>query len=146
MDSFLVLPSYPYCICPCLRNHLQDVLKKSFAFVFVRRLQGVLKTSQSRRMYLSYSYVLRRRLPDVLKTSWPRRKYLPWSYVFNTTSRRFQDIFNTSSGLFCKNVLPRRLKDDFETSSRRIAKMSSRHLQDVFKTYHQVKLFFFTCI
>ena len=32
----------------------------------------------------------------------------------------------------------------FKTSSRRLAKTSSRHLQDVFKTYHQVKLFLLT--
>ena len=32
----------------------------------------------------------------------------------------------------------------FKTSSRRFVKTFSRHLQDVFKTYHQVKLFLLT--
>ena len=33
-----------------------------------------------------------------------------------------------------QDVLPRRLQDVFKTSSRRLAKRSSRHLQDVLKT------------
>ena len=50
----------------------EDVLKTSFVFVFRRRLQDVLKTSWSRRIYSPNSYVFRRRLQDVFKTSWPR--------------------------------------------------------------------------
>ena len=47
-------------------------------------------------------------------------------------SIRLQDVFKTFS---------RRLQDIFKTSSRRLANTSWRHLQDVLKTYHQVKLF-----
>ena len=47
---------------------------------------------------------------DVLKTS----------FVFVlTSSRHLQDVFKTSS------------KNDFKTSTRRLAKMSSRHFEDV---------------
>ena len=52
------------------------------------------------------------------KTSWSRPVYLSWSYVFKTSSIRFQDGFKTSS---------RRLR-----------------VQDVLKTYYQVKLFLVT--
>ena len=47
----------------------ENVLKKSFVFVFRKRLQDVFKTSSSRQIYSPYSYVFRRRLQDVLKTS-----------------------------------------------------------------------------
>ena len=74
---------------------------------------------------------------DVSKTSWPRPIYSSCPYVFKTSSRR---LAITSS---------RRLQDIFKTSSRglqsvfktRLANTSWRHLQDVLKTYHQVKLF-----
>ena len=46
------------------------------------------------------------------------------------SSRRLQDIFKTSS---------RRLQDVFKMSSRRL-----QDIQDVFKTYYQVKLFLVT--
>ena len=96
----------------------EDVLKTSLVFVFRRRLQDVLiKTNM---------FVLALRLQ---KTSWSRPIYSSWLYVFKTSSRCLQDVF--------------------KTSSRRLAKTSSRHLQDVLqgclqdvlKTYHQVKLF-----
>ena len=51
---------------------------------------------------------------------------MPWSYVFKTSSRSFQDVFKTSS---------RSLKDVFKTSSGSLAKMSSRHFQDVSLSY-----------
>ena len=85
---------------------------------------------------------------DVFKTSWSRPIYSSRSYIFKTSSRRFQDIFKTSSKHLTK------------TSSKRLAKTFSRHLQDVlprrlqdvlqiylqgvFKPYHQVKLFLLT--
>ena len=71
---------------------------------------------------------------------------MSWPYFFKTSSKRLQDVFKKSS---------RRLQDVFKTSSRRfqeVFKTSSRHLQDVlqrclqdvFKTFYQVKLFFVT--
>ena len=60
---------------------------------------------------------------------------------------RTQDIFKT----FCKNVLKtfwRRLEDVLKTSWRRFDETSwkrlQKHFQDVFKTYHQVKLLLLT--
>ena len=84
---------------------------------------------------------------DVCKTSWLRGMCLPWSYIrlqkmpsrhlqdvfiktnifvlviclAMTSSRRLQNIFNTS----CKNV--------FKTSSGCLSKMSTRYLQGIFK-------------
>ena len=83
-----------------------------------RRLEDVLKAP--------FVFVFRRRLQDVFKTSCSRAIYSSWPYVFKTSSRRFQDIFKTSSRHF-QDVL-------------------QRYLQDVFKTYHQVKLFLLTCL
>ena len=97
-------------------------------------------------------------LQDVFKMSWSRPIYSSWPCVFKTSSRRFQDVFKTS----CKNVFKtssRRLQDVlktsskrlqdvlknvFKTSSRRLQDVLQRYLQDVFKTYHQVKLFLLT--
>ena len=127
----------------------EDILKTSFVFVFGRRLEDVFKTNM---------FALALRLQDVFKTSWSRPIYSSWLYVFKTSSRRFQDVFKTS----CKNVFKtssRRLQDVlktsskrlqdvlknvFKTSSRRLQDVLQRYLQDVFKTYHQVKLFLLT--
>ena len=120
-------------------------MKTSFDFFFKRHLQDVFKTSWWRRTYSYQSYVS--------KTSWSRPIYWSCPFVFKTSSRRFQDIFKTS----CHNVFKtfsRRLQDVFKTSSRRLAKTSSRrlantsgrHLQDVLKTYYQVKLFLLTSL
>ena len=125
----------------------EDFLKTSFVFIFRRRLQDVLiKTNM-------FALALR-----LQKTSWSRPIYSSWLYVFKTSSRRFQDVFKTS----CKNVFKtssRRLQDVlktsskrlqdvlknvFKTSSRRLQDVLQRYLQDVFKTYHQVKLFLLT--
>ena len=51
--------------------------------------------------------------------------------------RRLQDVL-IKTNMFASAL---RLQ---KTSSRRLAKSSSRHLQDIFKTYHQVKLFLLT--
>ena len=60
----------------------------------------------------------------------------------HTSSRRLQNIFKTSSRPRLQGA--RYLEDVFKTSSRHLAKLSSRHLQDVFNVYHQVKLFLLT--
>ena len=81
-----------------------------------------------------YIWCSRTSSEDVFQISW-----LFWSYVFKTSSRRFQDIFEASLR-HLQDVLPRRLEAFFKRSSRRVAKMSARHLQDVFKTYHLLLL------
>ena len=55
------------------------------------------------------------------KTSWSRPVYLFWSYIFKAFLRCLQDIVPRHLGQTC-----------------------SRHLQDVSKSYHQVKLFLLT--
>ena len=107
-----------------------------------------MKTSL-RRTGCPYSYVFRRRL----KTSWLRPIYLSWSYVFKTSSRRFQDVFKTTSRRVYRDqyiclghTSSRRLQDVFNTSSRHfqgifktssriLAKMYSRRFQDVSLSY-----------
>ena len=104
---------------------------------------------------------------DVLKTSSWHLLSLSSEDVFRTSSRRlYQDEYicfshKSSEDILIKtnifvlfihlqDVFKMSCKNVFKTSSRRLAKMSSRHLtktsssrhiQDVLKTYHQVKLF-----
>ena len=88
------------------------------------------------------------------KTSLRRLRLGQYIRLGHTSSKRLQDTLKTSSSAL-QDVLPRRLQDIFKTSSKRLAKTSSRHLQDVLKTfwrhlqevfkrYHQVKLFLLT--
>ena len=67
-----------------------------------------------------------------------------------TSSRRLgqdQYIFlsHTSPGRLAKTP-SRRIEDVFKTSSRHLQDILQRCLQDVFKTYHQVKLFLLTSL
>ena len=80
--------------------------------------------------------VFQKCLQDIFKISWRR-----FEDVFKTSSRYLEDVLKTSS---------RHSQDDFKTSSRFLEDiLTSKHLQDfhercfqnVFKTYHQVKLF-----
>ena len=97
----------------------------------------------------SFILVFKRRLQDVLiktnifallirlqKTSWSRPIYSSWSYVFKTCS----NVFKTSSRCLAKtsskrlqDVLLRRLEDVFKAFSRRLVKASSRLFRDVLK-------------
>ena len=60
-----------------------------------------------------------------------------------TPSRRLQDVLvkTNKTNIF---VLATCLRDFFKTSSRHLQDVLQRYLQDVFKTYHQVKLFLLT--
>ena len=81
-----------------------------------RRFQDFFKTS-CQDVFKTSS----RRLQDVLQKTSSRHL----QDVFKTFSRRLQDIFKTYS---------RRFEDVFKKSVRRLAKISSRLFQDVFKT------------
>ena len=61
---------YKKCLCTMMFISQQTfvLMKTSFVFVFIRRLQ------------------------DVFKTSWLRSIYLSWPYVFKSFSRRPQDV------------------------------------------------------
>ena len=82
----------------------------------------------------SFVFIFRRRLQDIFKTYWSRRIYSPNSYVFR---RRFQDVFKTSSRCLAKTS-SKRLQDIFKTSCKNVSETSSRHFQDVFKTSSNV--------
>ena len=79
-----------------------------------------------------------RHLEDVLKTSdvFVFRRHLVQHEYIHLSHTSSEGVFKTSWS--------RRIYLSwwyvFKTSSRRFRKMSSRHLQDVSKTYHQVKL------
>ena len=55
------------------------------------------------------------RIQGVFKTSWSRRIYSSWPYVFKTSSRHFEDVFKMS----CHHVFKTSCKNVFKTSSRR---------------------------
>ena len=108
-------------------------------------------------MKTSWRRLLSSSSEDVFKTSWSRPIYLSWPYVFKTSSRRLQDVFKTFSrhlqdvlktssrslqGVFKTSL--RRFEDVFKMSSRHIQDFLQRYLQDVFKVYHQVNLFYLT--
>ena len=120
----------------------EDVLKASFVLVFRRRLQDVLKTSWSRWIYLPNSYVFRTGLQDVLIKINIIVLVIRLQDVFKMFSRRLQNVFKTSSRRL-EDVFKSSCKNVFKTSSRRLQDVFQdlqRSLQDIFKTYHQVKL------
>ena len=81
------------------------------------------------------------------KTSWSRPIYSFWPYV-KTSSRRFQDVFKTSSkclqDVLVKTsifVLANCLQDVCKTFLRRLAKKSSRRFEDVLKTSWSIPIY-----
>ena len=100
-------------------------------------------------MKTSYVFVFRWCLQDVLiktnivtlvihlqKTSSRRLDQDEYIRLGDTSSRHLQDVFKTS----CQDVFKVSCKNFFKTSSRLLEKMSPKHFQDVFKTYHQVRI------
>ena len=94
---------------------------------------------------------------DVLKTSWRRLSSSSSEEVLKTFSRRLDQVeyvrlsLTSSEDVLVKtNILVfitfyfGCLQDVFKKSSRRLQDVLQRYLQDVFKTYHQVKLFLLT--
>ena len=96
---------------------------------------------------------------DVLKTSWRRLSSSSSEEVLKTFSRRLDQaeyvrlsLTSSEDVLVKTNILVfitfyfGCLQDVFKKSSRRLQDVLQRYLQDVFKTYHQVKLFLLTCL
>ena len=121
LEQLIKFSTWVTCSTSSLIDHILTTLPTNICLD-----EDVFKTSWSRRVYWPYSYVLRRCLYNVM----PRR-------LQNVLPRRLQDIFKTSSR-HLQNVLPRRLA---KMSSRHFRDVLKRDLQDVFKAYHQVKLF-----
>ena len=129
--------------------------------VYWRRLsssssEDVFKTSWSRRIYSPKSYVFRRCLQKVLvKTNIFVLAISLQDNIFKMSSRclqdhlprRLQDFFEDFFKTSCKKVLKtssRSRQDVLKTSSRHLQDVLQKYLQDVFKTYYQVKLFSLT--
>ena len=106
-------------------RHLEDVLIKMNIFTLD---EYILQKTPSRR----------------LKS---KSIYSSWLYVFETSSRRFQDVFKKTSRRSCQDVFKTSCEIVFKTSSRRfqdVFNTSSKRFQDVFKAYYQLKLFLVT--
>ena len=95
---------------------LQDVLMKTNIFLLIIRLQSTSSRRLAQDQYIRLVQTSSRRLQDVFKTS--SRPFV------KTSSRCLEDVFKTF--LRC-------LQDFFKRSSRRLADTSSRRLQNVFK-------------
>ena len=125
-------------------RRLEDVLKASFVFVFRRRLEDVLIKANMFALALRLQKTSSRRLQDVLVKTNIFVLAICLQDVFKTSSRRLQDLLPRRLQDVFKTSL-RRFEDVFKTPSRRLQnvyktswKTSSRHLQVIFKTYHQV--------
>ena len=108
----------------------------------------VMLTSQQTFVLMKTSFVLSSK--DVFMTSSRRLDENKYILINHTCS---EDVFKTSSRRLAQDqyirlvdTSSRRLQDIFKTSSRRLANRSWRHLQDILKTYHQVKLFLLTSV
>ena len=105
--------------------------------------EDVLKTPSRRLDQDQYVHLSLISSEDVFNTSSTRlgqHQYICFGY---TSSRRLQDVFQTS----CQDVFKtfsRRLQEVLQNRLQNIFKTSSRRFEDVFKTYHQVKLFLLT--
>ena len=131
------------CLAKCTMNQFFDD-KRTHYPANIRLDEDVLKTSSRLLSSSSSEDVFKtssRHLQDVLKTS---SRHL--QDVLKTSSRRLQDVFKTSSrtlqGVF--KTSSRRFEDVFKMSSRHLQDFLQRYLQDVFKAYHQVNLFYLT--
>ena len=118
------------------------ITQQTFVFAFSSRLSSSLQKTSSRRLQdvliKTNIFALVIRFQDVFKTS--------SRCLAKTSSRRFKDVFNTSSR-HLQDILAslRRLQNVFMTSAkaslRYLQGVLQRCLQDVLKTYYQVKLF-----
>ena len=108
-------------------------------------------------IFWSFQNIFRvyRKKPTSKHSSWRRLMSLSSEDVFKTSSRRLEqdeyarlsltsteDVFKTSSRCLAK-MSSRSVKDVFKTCWRRLQDMQ-RYFQDVFKMYHQLRLFLLT--
>ena len=121
---------FPFSIVMLTSQQTFVLMKTSF----VLSSKYVFMTSSRRLDENKYILINHTCSEDVFKTSSRRLAQDQYIRLVHTSSRRLQDIFKTS----CQDV--------FKTSSRRLANRSWRHLQDILKTYHQVKLFLLTSV
>ena len=115
----------------------ENIKKTSDFLIFSKYFQGVQKETIQQTFVLktSYVFVFRRRLQDIFKTSWTRR-------ICSLSLTSTEDVFKTSSRCLAK-MSSRSVEDVFKTRWRRLQDMQ-RYFQDVFKMYHQLRLFLLT--
>ena len=112
-------------------RHLENVLKRSFVFVFRKRHKDVFKTFFCQDEYISLSHTSSE---DVFKTSCSRQTYSSWPEVFKTSSRRFKTCkkrLEKTSSRHLQDILKTSCKNVFKKFSRRFAKILPRCFQDV---------------
>ena len=127
------------------RWRLQDVWVNSNIFALLIRLQKTSSRCLDQDQYIRLVHTSSRHVQDVFKTAQhvlPRRL----QDVFKASSRRFQDVFKTSSKTLQDifDISSRGFENVLITSSIHLQDVLQRCLQDVFKTYYQVKLFLIT--
>ena len=108
----------------------KDFLKKSFVFVFRKRLQDVLIKTNVFVLIIRLQKTPSRHFQDVLVRA----------NIF-VLAIRLQDVFKTS----CKNVFKKLCKNVFNTSSRRLQGVLKTSCKDVFKTLSRriINLYYF---
>ena len=121
----------------------------SSAFEFISQQTLVFMKTSSRRLHQDrYIHITHTSSENVLKTSWRRLDQGKYILLGHTSSKRLEDVLKTFlQDVFARRLaktFSRRLQNVFKTSCKNVFKTSSRHLQNVFKTYHQVKLFLLT--
>ena len=112
------------------RRHLQDILIKTNIFALVMRLQKTSSRRLSKDQYIRLGHTSSKRLQDVFP-------------------RCLQDVFQTKTSFSCKKIFKtssRHLREIFEKSSRRPAKMSSRRFRDVSSSYSVLVIKFSRCL
>ena len=115
------------------------LMKMPFVFTFRRRLQDALMKTNI------FSLIIR-----LQKTSSRRLDEDKYILINHTSSEDVFKMFSRCLGqdqyIRLVHTSSRLPQDVFKTSSRRLANTSWRHLEDVLKTYHQVKLFLLTSL
>ena len=120
--------------CSSQTQQMKSIPKTSISFDFYHLLSSTVLDRKENITISQQKFVL-------MKTSWRRLEDVFRLHLQKTSSRCFQDVL-VKTKIFVLTIclqdifkMPsRRFQDVFKTSSRRLAKTSSRRFQDVFKT------------
>ena len=108
-------------------SSLEDVFIKTNIFALALRLQKTSSRRLGQDQYIRLGHTSSRRFSRCLA---------------KTSSRHLQDVLQKRQDIFMTSS--RRFEDVFNMSSKHLQDVLQRYLQDVLKTYHQVKLFLLT--
>ena len=114
---------------------------RRFEHVFHLRFQKASTRQLGQDQYIRLCHTSSRRLQDIFKTSLRRLK-TSCQNVFNC----FEDVYLFLSAIWklVKHRSSRLFEEVFKTFSRHLQDVLQRYLQDIFKAYHQAKLFLLT--